>query len=168
MDGFVHSPLSTPPTADDGQSCQIFVFGDLSISFRENLRQLLHTKCNETLRSFFEQVGFAFRQELAKLPASQQDWFPCFTTLVDLLSKLGETEGTPALEFALVCICQIGQFIRYELQSHSYSLGIELIRTAQILRRRIETFSQCLQQLPVGSLHRFICCCCNQYLSNTS
>ncbi len=95
--------------------CQIFLFGDLTVSFEGDLRQLFHVKDNPTLRSFFERVSYAFRAEVSKLPARQQAWFPHFTTIVDLLSKLGETEGTPALSFALLCVCEIGQFIRYEL-----------------------------------------------------
>lgn len=102
-----------PPVADTMQSHQIFVFGDLTKPFEEDLRQLLHVKGNENLRSFFEQFSFAFREECGKLPASHQDWFPRFTTLIDLLSKLGETEGTPVLRFTLFCVCEIGQFIRY-------------------------------------------------------
>ena len=114
MDDLVQSTRFMPPIADTMQSCQVFLFGDLTTPFEEDLRQLLHVKGNETLRSFFDRVGFAFREELGKLPASQQDLFPRFTTVVDLLSKLGETEGAPALKFALLCLCQIGHFIRYE------------------------------------------------------
>ncbi len=112
MDDLVQSSPFMPPIAEEMQSCRIFLFGDLTISFEGDLRQLLHVKGNGTLRSFFDQVGFAFREEFGKLPASQQDWFPRFTTIIDLLSKLGETEGTPALKFALLSVCQIGQFIR--------------------------------------------------------
>ncbi|KAL2012344.1 hypothetical protein VTN00DRAFT_5062 [Thermoascus crustaceus] len=113
MDNLVQSTPFMPPVAATMQSHQIFVFGDLARPFEEDLRQLLHVKGNENLRSFFEQFGFSFREECGKLPASQQDWFPRFTTLIDLLSKLGETEGTPVLRFTLFCVCEIGQFIRY-------------------------------------------------------
>ena len=114
MDDLVQPSTSVPPIPNTMQSCRVFLFGDLTISFEEDLRHLLHVKNNDLLRSFFEQVGFAFREEFGKLPASQQDWFPRFTTVIDLVSKLGETDGTPALKFALLCICQIGQFIRCE------------------------------------------------------
>lgn len=100
------------------ESCQIFLFGDLTIPFDEQLRQLLHIKGNETLKSFFDQAGFALREECGKLPAEQQDLFPRFTTIVDLLPKVGETEGTPVLKFALLSLCEIGQFIRYFPKEH--------------------------------------------------
>ena len=99
------------------ESCQVFVFGDLTLPFEEDLRQLLHTKGNGTLSSFFDQVGFAFREEFGKLASRQQYLLPSFTTLVDLLFKLKKSEGAPALKFALLCLYQVGQFIRYELQN---------------------------------------------------
>ena len=99
-------------------SCQIFLFGDLTIPFEEDLRQLLHTKGNGSLSFFLDQIGFAFREEFGKLASRQQCLLPRFTTLIDLLFKLEESEGAPALKFALLCVYQIGQFIRYELQDH--------------------------------------------------
>ena len=96
------------------ESCQVFVFGDLTIPFEEDLRQLLHTKGHGSLSSFFDRVGFALREEITKLPSRQQHLLPRFTTLVDLLFRVKESEGAPALKFALLCLYQIGQFIRYE------------------------------------------------------
>jgi naphtho-gamma-pyrone polyketide synthase len=113
MDDLIQSTPFMPPIKDTMQSCcQVFVFGDLTVAFAEDLRQLLHVKDNPILRSFFEQVSAAFRTEFGKLPARQQAWFPRFTTIVDLLSKLGETEGTPVLHFTLLCLTELGQFIR--------------------------------------------------------
>ena len=96
------------------ESCHVFVFGDLTVPFEEDLRQLLHNKNNGSLSSFLDQVGFALREEFAKLPSRQQHLLPRFTTLVDLLFRLNDCEGAPALKFALLCLYQIGQFIRYE------------------------------------------------------
>ena len=123
MDGLVQSTPSMPPVLGSmqfSQECQVFLFGDLTVSFEEDLRLLLHVKDNATLCSFFEQVSFAFRAECAKLPSHQQAWFPHFTTIVDLLSKLGKKEGAPALRFALLCLCEIGQFIRYILVTNPF------------------------------------------------
>ncbi|KFZ09262.1 hypothetical protein V501_05642 [Pseudogymnoascus sp. VKM F-4519 (FW-2642)] len=94
-------------------SCQVLLFGDLAIRFEDELRQLVHIRGNESLRSFFDQVSYALRQEFGNLPSSQQDLFPRFTTLVDLVSKLVETEGNPVLRFTLLPVCEIGQFIKY-------------------------------------------------------
>lgn len=94
-------------------SCHVLILGDLTVSFEEELRHLLHNKDNEVLRSFFAKVGFALRSEFGELPIHQQNWFPHFTTLIDLLSKVENIHGTPILKFTLLCVCQIGQFIRY-------------------------------------------------------
>jgi hypothetical protein len=113
---------ASPVSSDAMQSCQVLLFGDLATSFESELRRLLHAKNNATLQSFFEQVAFAFRHEFSQLPQNQQDLFPHFTTLIDLLSKLGETEGTPILKFALLTLCQVGQFIRYDATVSSHNL----------------------------------------------
>lgn len=101
-----------PPIGGNMTSCQVFLFGDLAAHFEDELRQLLYVEGNESLRSFFERVSFALREECGKLSSSHQELFPRFTTLVDLISKLGETEGTPVLRFCLLVVCEIGQFLR--------------------------------------------------------
>jgi naphtho-gamma-pyrone polyketide synthase len=123
MDDLIQSTAFMPPIAGLMASSQILLFGDLTISFEEDLRQLLHVRGNENLQSFLNQAGFTLRQEFGKLPASQQDLFPRFTNLVDLVSKLGETEGTPVLKFALLSLYEIGQFIRYVDRCYSCTIA---------------------------------------------
>lgn len=139
MGELIQSTPFMPPTADTMESCRIFLFGDQTISFEGSLHQLFHVKDNDTLRSFLDKVGFALRKEFGNLPAGLQEWFPHFTTLIDLVSRLGETEGTPALKFALLCLCEIGQFIGYEAgKTTACSFNVGLIRATQILWRRIK------------------------------
>lgn len=91
---------------------QLILLGDLTTNdFYEDLRLLLHLKSDALLVSFFERAGFALRQAIGALPAREQDLFPRFTTLIDLVAKVGETEGTPILRFFLLSIHQIAQFI---------------------------------------------------------
>lgn len=91
---------------------QLILLGDLTTNgFYGDLRFLLHVKTDALLVSFFERTGFALRQAIGALPASQQNLFPRFTTLIDLVSKVGETEGTPILRFFLLSVHQIAQFI---------------------------------------------------------
>lgn len=92
--------------------CKILLFGDLSVPFEGQLQALLHVHDNPLLTSFFEQSGAKIRDEIGLLTTQQQSLFPRFTTLIDLVSKLGETEGTPVLRFCLLPVCQIGQFIK--------------------------------------------------------
>ena len=111
----------------DTDSCQLFIFGDLTIPFEEDFRQLLHEKKCQTLSSFFDQVCFRLRESVAELPSRQQKLLPRFTTLVDLLSSWKDCEGAPALKFALVCIYQVGQFVRYQSRNRTLNFCLGLI-----------------------------------------
>lgn len=91
---------------------QIFLFGDQTSAFESDLRQLLHVRDNETLTSFLTKSNFALRLEIAKLPPSQQESFPRFTTLLDLLNGFRESGSHPALELGLLCLNQLARFIR--------------------------------------------------------
>ena len=121
--------------------CQVFLFGDLTVPFEEDLRQLLHIKGNGSLSSFLDQAGFALREEFGHLASRQQELLPRFTTLIDLLFKLNESAGAPALRSALLCLYQIGQFIRYELQHSLLSSQSQADRTnADIMEKGQERF----------------------------
>ncbi|KAF6235869.1 hypothetical protein HO173_006065 [Letharia columbiana] len=94
-----------PPT-------QIFIFGDQKNASDADLRQLLHVNDNSVLRSFFERVNYALRVEIARLPVIQQEWFPRYNTLLELLTARRRGFGdNPALGLALLCINQLGRTI---------------------------------------------------------
>jgi naphtho-gamma-pyrone polyketide synthase len=93
-------------------SHQVLLFGDLSSPFEDELKTLLRIRDNPLLTSFFEQVGAKIRDEIGCLGSNRQRLFPRFTTLVDLVSKLDETEGAPILRLCLLSVCQVGQFIQ--------------------------------------------------------
>lgn len=90
----------------------LIVFGDLATSFEEDLRHLLHIGEDEVVQSFLNRAAYALRRDLADKPAAIQTLFPRFTSIIDILSKLGETEGSPVLRFFLITVCQISQFIQ--------------------------------------------------------
>lgn len=94
------------------RSTDIFVFGDQTAGFEAGLRRLLHKKDNALLSSFFERVHYVLRLEIGHLSASQQEQFPRFISLLDLLGKYRELGSNPALESALVCAHQLACFIR--------------------------------------------------------
>ncbi|KAL9085529.1 MAG: hypothetical protein Q9165_007574 [Trypethelium subeluteriae] len=111
---------------------QILLFGDLSlIQFEEPLRRLLHVKTNALLTSFFDRVNYSLRRLIETLPIKQQNLFPHFTTLIDLLSRLGETQGTAVLRFCLLSVHEVAQFIEfygdgsrsYPSRSNTYVIG---------------------------------------------
>jgi naphtho-gamma-pyrone polyketide synthase len=106
------SAESTAELKPSHDKYQLILFGDLTTNeFYEDLSLLLHVKTDALLVSFFERVGFFLRLAIGALPGRQQDLFPRFTTIIDLVSKLGETEGTPILRFCLLTVHQIAQFI---------------------------------------------------------
>ena len=90
----------------------IIVFGDLTYNYQRDLQQLIHVKGNANLAEYLTRVSFAFRHEFASLPQLEQEWLPRFTELADLLENVSMTEGAPAVRFALLCVYQIGRFIR--------------------------------------------------------
>ena len=104
----------------DGQA-HILLFGDLSlISFKEPLRLLLHVKNNPLLTSFFDRVNYALRRLIEVLPHEHQDLFPRFTTLIDLVSRLGDTDGTSVLGFFLLSVYEVAQSIVYVKMPRTY------------------------------------------------
>lgn len=106
MNNVVQSAPFMPPIRT------IIIFGDLTYSFQRDLQQLIHLRGNANLSDFFTRVSFAFRHEFASLPQLEQEWLPRFTELADLLENVNQTEGAPALRFALLSLYQIGRFIR--------------------------------------------------------
>ena len=99
--------------------CGVYFFGDQTNSFESELTQLLHVKGCEVLSSFVERSQYALRLEISKLPVSQQEWFPRFTSLIDLLARKSDSGSNPALELALMCASQLACFIRYGLRVNS-------------------------------------------------
>ncbi|KAH4055428.1 hypothetical protein HBH92_078380 [Parastagonospora nodorum] len=126
MEPVVSSAPFMPPIHAMKQG-QIYLFGDLTGPFEDDLRQLLHCKSNALLQSFFDQVNYAYRQEFALLPAEQQEWLPRFTDLVDLVSNFEGSVGARALRFGLLCVYQLGRFIlsnSYTPEFNPYIIGV--------------------------------------------
>lgn len=93
-------------------SFNAYVFGDQTNPFEDDLNRLLHVRDCEVLSAFFEQVNYALRLEISRLPTSQQEWFPRFTSIIDILARYTESKYNPALELALLCLNQLGRFIK--------------------------------------------------------
>ncbi|PYI09332.1 ketoacyl-synt-domain-containing protein [Aspergillus sclerotiicarbonarius CBS 121057] len=92
---------------------EVFIFGDQTVAFEPTLHSLLHVKDNAVLTDFFDRVGFQLRRHVGNLPSHQQEWFPFFTTLIDLFAQHENCLAAPALKFPLLCATQLGQFIRH-------------------------------------------------------
>ncbi|XP_044721728.1 starter unit:ACP transacylase in aflatoxin biosynthesis domain-containing protein [Hirsutella rhossiliensis] len=103
----------TTNTNETSKTAELLLFGDLTASFEADLNRLLHVSQDEALTSFFERVAFSLREELGRHSSAVQDMFPRFTTLIDLVARLGETEGAPVLQFCLMTVCQLAKFIHF-------------------------------------------------------
>ncbi|WPH01307.1 Hypothetical protein R9X50_00414600 [Acrodontium crateriforme] len=114
----------SPTNRSAGSSCEILLFGDLSTPFLEDLNTLLHYKHIPGLQSFLNQVSLALRHELARLCAEQQEWFPRFTNLVDLVAAIEGSRGEPALRSALFCVYQVGRVFESGIQSSTKAESI--------------------------------------------
>ncbi|KAL8653253.1 MAG: hypothetical protein Q9210_002207 [Variospora velana] len=115
------------PPIEKGQQCHVFLFGDLTAAFEDDLRQLLHCKDDAPLQSFFDQVSLAFRHEFALLAAKEREWLPYFTDLIDLTANMDGMTGSLALKFSLLCVYQLGRFIHldsYPDATSSYLIGV--------------------------------------------
>ncbi|KAL9126698.1 MAG: hypothetical protein Q9217_004295 [Psora testacea] len=105
---------------------QILLFGDQTNAFDEGIRKLSQHKDNAFLISFLERCHFALRAEIGKLPVSQRQLFPRFTSILDLLARYRKSGDNPALEGALTCIHQVACFIGYYGEaSRTYPLAAE-------------------------------------------
>ncbi|KAL4912427.1 ketoacyl-synt-domain-containing protein [Aspergillus aurantiobrunneus] len=104
-------------SADD----YMLLFGDQTTAFEPVLHTLVHVKSHGTLTDFFDRVCFYLRRYVGSLPSHQQDWFPYFTTMIDLFAQHESMYGAPALKFTLLCVTELAQFIHYFGQgSRSY------------------------------------------------
>lgn len=90
----------------------ILVFGDQTSGFDAGLRRLVQIRENSALVSFLEKAVYTLRNEASRLPASQREELPRFTSLETLLARLRELGPCPALDGALACMHHLACFIR--------------------------------------------------------
>ena len=90
----------------------IILFGDLTYDFRKELLQLLHMKDCASLVDFFERIPSALQAEIALAPQAEQRWLPKSTNLVEMVDNMDTIHGSPVINFALLCVYQLGRFLR--------------------------------------------------------
>ncbi|KAJ5536487.1 hypothetical protein N7513_009673 [Penicillium frequentans] len=92
---------------------RVYLFGDQTADFDSGLRRLLQAKNDSLLTAFFQKCYHALRSEISKLPPSERQMFPRFTSIVDLLARYREHGPNVALESTLTTIYQLGCFVHY-------------------------------------------------------
>ena len=91
---------------------QIFVFGDQTVRVESSLQELLYSCHNTTLSEFLSESYQAIRLEISRLPANERASIPQPETLALLLDTLRKGERHPAWDSALLCLYEIGEYIR--------------------------------------------------------
>lgn len=100
-----------PPTAMDNKAC-IYVFGDQSTSFLDDLQELVVINDDATLRHFLSQSFHTIAQEVISLPILERRSFLRVETLGLLLELYRTHQPHPALENAFLCIFQVAHYLQ--------------------------------------------------------
>ncbi|KAE8356309.1 hypothetical protein BDV28DRAFT_145344 [Aspergillus coremiiformis] len=90
----------------------IYLFGDQSIPTDGGLRKLLlGMSKNPTLKSFLDEAFFAIQREISYLPSKERVSLPEAHTLALFLDAIQKGRRHVALESALLCLYEIGEYI---------------------------------------------------------
>jgi naphtho-gamma-pyrone polyketide synthase len=96
-----------------GAPTKIYVFGDQAIRVEDQLLDLWHVKDCSSLTAFLREATAAIQKAISELPATERGAFPTVETLGLLLDDIKKGSYHIALDSALVCIYEIGYYIRY-------------------------------------------------------
>lgn len=91
----------------------VYLFGDQTSPFRDDLGALLLVGGNPILNTFLDQAALALRLEIQTLSWSQRDHFPSFCNFLDLLAIDPSKPLHPALQLALSSVHHFALFLRY-------------------------------------------------------
>ena len=100
-----------------GEICHIYVFGDETFDYREDLNSLVHHNDDPSLVSFFEKIYYALRAEIGLLPPRQLQHFLRFANFPELVAQSLAGSVHPGLDQALACTYQLARFLRLALDS---------------------------------------------------
>lgn len=98
-----------------GELCHIYVFGDETLDYREELSSLVHHNDDPLLVSFFERTYHALRAEIGCLPRRQLQHLLSFANFAELVAQSVAVSVHPGLDQALACAYQLARFLRLAL-----------------------------------------------------
>ena len=90
----------------------IYVFGDETFDYSNDLNSLVHQDNDPLVVSFFEKAYFALRSEIGHLARHDQRGFHKFSSFQELSALKVDGRVHPALDQALSCAHQLAHFIR--------------------------------------------------------
>ena len=97
------------------QSRQLFLFGDQTADFVPKLRSLLSVQDCPILAAFLDQSHYVVRAQMLQSMNTVDHKLARTADLRQMVQKYVDGKLTPAFRTALVCLCQLGCFIRYVL-----------------------------------------------------
>ncbi|KAE8373992.1 hypothetical protein BDV26DRAFT_296398 [Aspergillus bertholletiae] len=89
----------------------VYLFGDQTVRVDGPLHNLLRVKDSPALNSFLDEAFLAIRRQISLLPVNERTSLPDSHTLPLLLDAVRRGRRHVALESALVCLYEIGQYI---------------------------------------------------------
>lgn len=89
----------------------LYLFGDQSNPFRDDLGALLLVGGNPILNTFLDQAALSLRQEIQTLSWSQREQFPSFCNFLDLLAIDASKPLHPAVQSALSSVYHFALFL---------------------------------------------------------
>ena len=101
-----------------GETAYVYVFGDETFDYSNDLHSLVHRDDDPLVISFFDKTYHALRAEIGSLPQLRQRDFERFSSFAELSAQRMEGVLHPALDQALSCAYQLARFIRYVYESH--------------------------------------------------
>lgn len=94
------------------ETFQVIAFGDLTVPYYAELRQLLSKKTDAVLVSLFADTYHLLKAEFGALPPSQRAVIPPSSNLSELLEAHHASDNQScALRGALACLSQLASFV---------------------------------------------------------
>ncbi|RFU35771.1 hypothetical protein B7463_g566, partial [Scytalidium lignicola] len=108
----------------------LLVFGDHASDVHESLKQSCrYNECGLLGQKFLDKVCTTIQHEISRLPASQRNSIPSFTSIQDLNEHYYlQQKRIIAIDSALLCVAQLVQYINYieNLEIEDLELGEEI------------------------------------------
>lgn len=91
----------------------VLFFGDQTVEASSFLQSLLgQSKTSPALQRFFSETVNALRLEISGLPEDERQSLPAFYSALDLVEYCGEAGTRVILSTVLLCLAQLGDYIR--------------------------------------------------------
>lgn len=117
----LHLKITAIPEINMAAPLSVYLFGDQTAQFRDDLGALLLVGGNPILNTFLDQAALGLRQEIQSLARSQRDQFPSFCNFLDLLAIDPSKPLHPALQLSLSSVHHFALFLWLEHHGGDFS-----------------------------------------------